>query len=163
MRAVGWAVGLGKPRVPQRHSAAASIRAVGPRQPPPTPPALLLVPPDHLQPPGTGAKVGCGYWELRGGYRGIYSYCRGLCRDCKGVWVYKELRCTQGGSGVVVSHQRICGYRWLWGGYGRGGISSGCPGRLWIVLLWRYSKPSWMPTVQPAAWSLFCGGRGWTQ
>ena len=71
MRAVGWAVGLGQPRVPQRHSAAASIRAVGPRQPPPTPPALLLVPPERLHPPGTGAKVGLWYWELRGGYRGI--------------------------------------------------------------------------------------------
>ena len=62
MRAVGWAVGLGQPRVPQRQSAAASIRAVGPRQPPPTPPALLPVPPERLHPPGTGAKV--GLWLL---------------------------------------------------------------------------------------------------
>ena len=41
--------------------------------------------------------MGCGYWELRGGYRGIWDYCRRLCRDCKGLWVYKELRGTLGG------------------------------------------------------------------
>ena len=39
--------------------------------PPPTPPALLTMPPYPLQLPRTGAKVGCGYWELRGGFRGI--------------------------------------------------------------------------------------------
>ena len=66
--------------------------------PPPTPPALLPVPPDPLQLPRTqGLRWACGYWELRGGYRGIWGYCRRLCRDCKGLWVYKELRCTPGG------------------------------------------------------------------
>ena len=70
MRAVGWAVGLGRmeasgPPAPQcccQHQNSA---------PPPTPPALHPVTPDPLQPSRTGAKVGCGYWELRGGYRGI--------------------------------------------------------------------------------------------
>ena len=70
MRAVGWAVGLGRmeasgPPAPQcccEHQNSA---------PPPTPPALLPVPPERLHTPGTGAKVGLWYWELRGGYRGI--------------------------------------------------------------------------------------------
>ena len=50
----------------------------------------------------------------------------------------------QGATGTNWSRAHS-GWRWgrtssLWGWWSTG---TGCPGRLWIVLLWRYSRPAW--------------------
>ena len=62
MRAVGWAVGLGRMEASGPPAPQCCCQHLNRAPPPPTPPALLPVPPDHLQPPGTGAKV--GLWLL---------------------------------------------------------------------------------------------------
>ena len=44
----------------------------------------------------------------------------------------------------VESSAPICGISSsLWGLWN---VWTGCSGRLWILLLWRYSRPTWMPT-----------------
>jgi len=41
-------------------------------------------------------------------------------------------------------------------------LGTGCPGRLWILLLWRYSRPTWMPTRAACCREPALQG-GWTQ
>ena len=74
----GWVLGLGRMEASGPPVLQCCFKHLNRAPPSPTPPALLPVPPERLHPPGTGAKVGCGYWELRGGYRGIEGYCRRL-------------------------------------------------------------------------------------
>ena len=52
---------------------------------------------------------------------------------------------------------------WTWGGtsslWGWWSTGTGCPGRLWSLLLWRYSRPAWTGScVACCRWP--CFGRG---
>ena len=55
--------------------------------------------------------------------------------------------CPVTGQGVMGTNWGTWSSVWTWGGtsslWGWRSTGTGCPGRLWSLLLWRYSRPAW--------------------
>jgi len=55
--------------------------------------------------------------------------------------------CPATGQGAMGTNWRIGSSSWTWGRtsslWGWRSPGPGCPGRLWSLLLWRYSRPAW--------------------
>ena len=71
--------------------------------------------------------------------------------------------CPVTGQGATGTNRSIGSSIWTWGRTSSleawWSTGTGCPGRLWSLLLWRYSKPSWMQSpVQPALGGLTLAG-----
>jgi len=67
--------------------------------------------------------------------------------------------CPVTGQGAMGTNWSTGSSVWTWGRRGWWNTETGCPGRLWSLLLWRYSRPTW--TRSCAAWCWWpCFGRG---
>ena len=71
--------------------------------------------------------------------------------------------CPATGQGAMGTNWSLRSSVWTWGRtfslWGWQGIGTGCPERLWIFLLWRYSRPAWTRSCSACCrWPSF--GRG---
>ena len=103
---------------------------------------------------------------------GLFSHKRRLRRNLKmpvNIWRVGVRKmgpdsfqwCPATGQGATGTNWSTGSSVWTWGRTSSlwGWRSTGCPERLWSLLLWRYSKPTW--TWSCAAWSRWpCFGRG---
>jgi len=68
--------------------------------------------------------------------------------------------CPATGQGAMGTNWGTGSSVWTWGRtsshWGWQSTGTGCPGRLWSLLLWRYSRPSWTRSCEPCCrWPCF--------
>jgi len=73
--------------------------------------------------------------------------------------------CPVTGQGLTGTNWSIGSSTWRWGRtsslWGWGSPGTGCPGRWWILLLWRYSRPTWTRSCGTCCrWPCFSRGVG---
>jgi len=73
--------------------------------------------------------------------------------------------CSATGQGAMGTNWSIRSSIWTWGRtssfWGWWSTGTGCPEGLWILLLWRYSKPSWTRSCAACSgWPCFSKGVG---
>jgi len=71
--------------------------------------------------------------------------------------------CPVTGQGAMGANRSIGSFVWTWGRtsslWGWRSTGTGCPGRLWSLLLWRYLRPTWTRSCAACCrWP--CFGRG---
>ena len=74
--------------------------------------------------------------------------------------------CPATGQGATGTNWSRGSSSWRWGRtsslWGWRSPGTGCPGRLWSLLLWRYSRPAWTRCCTACAgWPFFGRGLGW--
>ena len=98
-----------------------------------------------------------GKRSLRGDLITLYKWSLGIElmeMDSSKWWATEE----QGATG---RKWNTGGSIWTWGRsllLGWWSTGTGCPGRLWSVLLWTYSRPVWTPTCETCYRELFSRG-----
>jgi len=73
--------------------------------------------------------------------------------------------CPVTGQGAMGTNWSTGSFTWTWGRtsllWGWQSPGTGCPGRLWSLLLWRYSRPAWTRSCAACCmWPCFARGVG---